>query len=242
MRKILIITILVVLASYAPAQNQKMIQRSWIKTSIENLSNRPAEPDTMYLRYTFSKTALDISFSPAWDDYKQNWSVTSNKLTIGYDAYTIEELTDSTLTISLEGFRRVRFMSEDYLNNQEKYLVSAGEYNGKPLYKANRYITPRYSGKEQFRQFVQKNAEGYNIKKATYFFATFIVTESGKVENVKIVKGITDGFDRDITKQLLKTSKDWKPATFQGKPIQVEMYYDIKYLDSLTPFNSNMLD
>jgi hypothetical protein len=237
MRLTFICTILSLLSFEAFAQHQKKIQRSWIKTSVENLSDRPVKPDTLYTRYTFGKTALNISFYPGWDTFKQTWAVSGNHVTIGFDTYVIETLTDTSLVIALDGFRRISFLAEDYLSGQDKNLVSLGEYNGKPLYKANRYVTPRFTGKAAFRDLIQKNTEGYNIKKASYFLATFVVTEEGKVENVQVIKGITEGFDREITKQLLNTSKDWKPAYFRGKPIQTQMYYDIKYLDSLTPFN-----
>jgi len=242
MSKLLIATILIVFSVTSFAQTQKKIQRSWIKYSIEDLSGKSTEPDTLYIRYTFEKSSLNISFYPGWDDYKLTWSVNNEKATIGFDTYTIETLNDSILVIFLEGFRRMRFIAEDYLSNQEKYLDSIGEYNGKPLYKANRYITPRFTGKDNFRNLIRKNVEGYNIKKASYFLASFIVTEEGKVENVKVIKGITEGFDREITKQLLETTKKWKPAYFQGRPIQTEMIYDIKYLDSFTPTSSGTLN
>lgn len=242
MRLILICMTFVFWVGQSFGQHKKNIQKSWIKTSIENLSEKVVAPDTLYTRYTFNKSTLNISFYPGWDDFKQTWSIANNKLTIGYDTYTIETLTDSTLTITLDGFRRMKFMSEDYLSNQDKHLVLLGEHNGRPYYKANHYITPRYTGKTAFRDFLQKNVEGYNIKMASYFRLTFIVTENGAIENVKIINSITEGFDKEITKQLMKTSKDWKPATFQGKPIQTEMFYDIKYLNSLTPFNLGALE
>jgi hypothetical protein len=234
--------VIVLLTVKLSAQNQKKIQRSWIKTSIENLSNTPIEPDTLYTRYTFEKSSLNISFYPGWDDYKQTWSVNNDNVTIGFDTYKIETLTDTTLTISLDGFRRLKFVVEESLTNQKGNLDSIGVYNGKPLYKANQFVNPRFIGKGVFRNIIQKNTEGYNIKKASYFLATFIVNVEGKVENVKIVRGITEGFDNEIAKQLTKTSKDWRPAYFQGKPIQTEMSYEIKYLNSLTPYNSGNLN
>jgi hypothetical protein len=242
MKRTLIFTLLFLLLIQTFAQNQKLIQRSWVKTSIENLSANPTDPDTLYTRYTFDKNSLKISFYPGWDSYKQTWAVNDKELVIGYDHYKIETLNDSVLVFSLEGFRRFMFMAEEYLSRQEKYLVPVGEYKGKPLFKANDYITPRYSGKESLRDYIQKNVGGYNIKKASYFLATFIITGEGKVENIKIVKGITEGFDKEIIKQLLKTSKNWRPAYFAGKPIQTEMSYDIKYLDSFVPVNTGSLN
>ena len=57
----------------------------------------------------FRRVEPYISFSPAWDTYKQEWSIDGNRLTIGYDTYTIETLTDTSLTIyqlvTLSAFR-----------------------------------------------------------------------------------------------------------------------------------------
>jgi hypothetical protein len=238
MKRTLLYSLLTFITILSFSQNQKKIQKAWIKTTIENLSINETEPDTLYTRYTFDKAALFISFYPAWDDYKQEWSINGNDLTIGFDTYKIETLTDTSLTIALEGFRRIKFLSEGYLSGQDKNLITLGDFNGKPLYKANDYITPRYSKRISLRNVIQKNVEAYNIKKATYFLATFIVNEEGKVENVQIIKGITDGFNNEIIKQLMKASKDWKPAYFKGRPIQTQTVYEIKYLNSLTPFSS----
>lgn len=242
MKHIILLGLIFFVSLYSYPQNQNKILKSWIKSETINLSDKPFDPDTLYTRYTFERSTLYISFYPAWDDFKQKWSVNGNNLTIGFDTYKIEELTDTSLTIALEGFRRLKFLSEDYLSTQEKNLIQIGEFKGKPLYKATSFITPRYSKKTSLKDFIQKNLEGYNIKKATYFLATFIVTEEGKIENIQIVQGITDGFNNEIIKQLLKTSKDWKPAQFLGKPIQTQMFYDIKYLNSLTPYNSGSLN
>ena len=224
------------------SQTKPTLFRSWIKTQTENLSGQPLAPDTLYTRYTFAKSGeVRFSFYPGWDDYKQAWSQNANNLTIGFDTYRIEESTDTSLTIAIDGFRRFRFLSEEYLANKEENLASLGDYNGKPLYKANRYITPRYK-KEKLRDEIQRNVEGLHGKEAAYFLATFIVTTEGKVENIKIVHGLGEGFDREITKQLLKTSRQWQPAVVGGQPVQTEMMYDIKYLKSLIPYSSGRLN
>jgi hypothetical protein len=215
------------------AQKDK-IQKSWIKTSVENLSNRPTQPDTLYTRYTFEKNDLNISFSPCWNYITQTWSIKDKNLSLGFDNYIIETLNDTALTIALEGFRRYKFLSESYLSSKLENLDSIGDYKGKLLFKANNYITPRYTGKGDFRALIEKGVKGYQVVKASYFLATFIVTEEGNIENVKVVKSISESFDKEIVNQLLKTSKKWKPASFNGKPIQTEAFYDIKYLNSLS--------
>jgi len=215
------------------SQNIRRIEKSWVKMSVENLSQTEIAPDTMYTRYTFDKSKLYISFYPAWDDYQQQWSSNKDNLTIGFDTYHIEVLTDTSLVIKLDGFRKFSFLAEDYLSNKEKNLDSIGVYNGKPLYKANNFITPRYLKGKSLRELLQKNTGGYNIRKAIRFLLTFIVTENGKIENIKVVKSITYGFDNEIIKQLQSTSKDWKAAKYKSSAIQTEMFFEIKYLDSI---------
>lgn len=233
MNYLLVLVLLLGLPSVAFSQAEKKIQKSWIRTSAENLSARDIGPDTLYTRYTFDKPKLYISFYPGWDDYQQEWTINQDKLTIGFDAYHIEELTDTSLVIKLAGFRKYSFLAEDYLASQKKYLDSIGVYKGKPLYKANNFITPRYLKGKALGTIIQKNVEGYNIKRATYFLATFVITENGEVENIGIIKCITDGFDNEIAKQLQSTSKEWKPARYRKNAVQTEMRYEIKYLNSI---------
>jgi len=241
MKQIILSFLVILFFVTARSQNKPSIQKSWIKTKVENLSNGPIEPDTLYTRYTFTKSDLKFSFNPAWDDYKQTWALNGNALTIGFDNYRIEELTDTSLVYALDGFRRFRFLAEEYLSESDKFLDSIGEYKGKALYKANKIITPRYK-KESLRNEIGKSLEGYSIKKGVYFSATYVITEEGRVENVQIVNGITDGFNNAFIKQLVKTSKDWRPAAYKGKPIQTQMLYEIKYLNSIIPYQSGQLN
>lgn len=233
MNYLLVLVILLGLPSVAFSQAEKKIQKSWIRTSAENLSAIDIGPDTLYTRYTFDKPKLYISFYPGWDDYQQEWTIDKDKIIIGFDAYHIEELTDTSLVIKLAEFRKYSFLADDYLASQKKYLDSVGIYKGKALYRANKFITPRYVRGKPLGTLIQKSVEGYNIKRANYFLATFIVNENGEVENIKVVKGITSGFDNEIVKQLQRTSKDWKPALYKKNPVQTEMLYEIKYLDSI---------
>jgi hypothetical protein len=48
---------------------------------------------------------------------------------------------------------------------------------------------------------------------------SFIVTDEGKIEDPKRLKGVATGFDKNIIKELLKTSKRWSPAMFKNRPI-----------------------
>lgn len=211
---------------------EKQILKSWIKREIYSLPGNTRIDDTLYTRYSFQKNKVYISFNPGWNDAKQEWSMEASQLRIGFATYTIEEITDSTLIISSPGFRRILLDNEDYLNRKSTNLQKIGEFNNEPVYKANEYITPRYK-KEGLREFISQNLEGYNIRKAITFMASFIIKKDGSVDNIQIINGISEGFDAEVIKQLKKTSKDWTPAFHNGEPIQAQMIYTIKYLDSI---------
>lgn len=223
---------LVITSSFS--QEKKKLVKSWIKRESYTLPDNTRVEDTLYTRYSFQRSKIDISFSPGWSDnaFPQEWELSGDQLRIGFTTYTIEELTDSTLIIASPGFRRVVLDDEKWLSQKPENLHVIGVFNNEPLYEANKFITPRYK-KDGLRNVIQQSVEGYNVKKATTFIASFIVKKDGTIDNIQIIKGITDGFDAEVTRQLKKTSKDWSPAVYKGQPIQTQILYTIKYLDSI---------
>ena len=215
-------------------QAKKQILKSWIKREIYALPDDIRLDDTIYTRYSFQKNRVYISFYPGWNENPQEWVLNDNKLTIGMAHYNVDEITDSTLTISQPGFRRIILDDENYLNQKAQSPPVLPAFDNKPLYSATLYITPRYK-KDGLRGFIAENLEGYNIRKAITFLASFIVKEDGSVDSIQIINGISSGFDAEVINRLKKTSKDWTPATYNGQPIQAQMTYSIKYLDSIVP-------
>jgi hypothetical protein len=230
-----LLCIFIAISGFASAQ-LKHIKRSWVTVSVEDFTGREPLPDTAYIRYDFGSTTVAISFEPAYNFLEQSWSAKDrDAVAIGFDTWQIEHLSDTALTIYIKGFRRMKFLSEEYLSQQEEYLQPLGQYNGKPLYKANRYITPRYKESHGLREDIHKQDLGddYNHRKAAIFLLSFIVTEKGEIEDVQILKGIIEGYAQNVVRELKKTSKHWRPATYKGAPVQTKFYYEVKFLDSL---------
>ena len=213
---------------------EKLLKRSWIKSSIEELGKGTTEPDTAYLRYVFTDRMVLYGFEPAWHSGMQiPYEVKGNKVKLAFDQWTIETLTDSTLTIFLKGFRRMKFFSEEYLRSKHDQIEQIGEHNGKPLYKPNRIITPRYLGSNPLANDIAKEERSdYNVRKAGTFRMTFVVTAEGNIEDPKILAGVAEGFDKKIINELMKTSRRWTPAVFEGQAVQTLIMFDIEYLDS----------
>ena len=230
---ILIITFVTFFCCDNVAQ-EKLLKKSWIKQSIEEFS-RPQTPDTTYMRYTFNNAEVYFGFEPGWNSASMPYSIKGNALTLGFDKWIIETLNDSSLTIFIQGFRRVKFLSENYLRMKDNDIVQIGQYKGKPLYKANQIITPRYMKANDLRRDILKEdrSDDYNIRKAGVFSISFIVTEEGRVEEPKIITGVAESYDKNVIRELLRTSKYWQPATTMEKPIQTLMILEVKFLDSL---------
>lgn len=210
------------------AQSNSKLLKSWVKVHSENLTGDGTEPDSLYTRYTFTRDEVFFSFFPAWDDYTFKYDYKGNQLQIGFQNFIIEELSDSALTIQSPGYRRIMFKSEDVLSEHPTALKLIGEYKGFPLYQAGDTLTPRYK-KGNFAKVLDRNSNGYNLVKAMPFRMDFTITENGKVEDVVVVKSVSYGFDNGMIKALNKTSGNWNPATFKGKPVQTRMSYEKEY-------------
>lgn len=59
-------------------------------------------------------------------------------------------------------------------------------------------------------------------------FVEFIVLKTGKVDSVKIIRGIGNGCDESAL-ELMKKSPDWKPGKQNGKLVNVKMVVPISF-------------
>ncbi|HVU58179.1 MAG TPA: energy transducer TonB [Puia sp.] len=214
-------------------QKKQLLQKSWIKTGLYSLPDGRQVPDTTYTRYTFLKKNAIISFTPNWDGASYDWSLDGNKLTLGFGSWEIEELTDSTLTLTQPEYSKIKLCAEEYLVRDSARLIQVGEFNNEPVYKGTWYVTPRWK-KGSLEGYIHKAMSVYEIRKASYFEASYIITKQGTVENVKVLSSIIPDFDATVVDLLKKTSGQWIPAAFHGQPVQTQLIYHIKYLDSIT--------
>jgi hypothetical protein len=149
---------------------------------------------------------------PAWDQYTMEWQLTEVGVRVGFEDYRILELTDSSLVLEVPGFRRMRLLSEEYLIAKSEQPTPVDTFEGKPVYLADKIISPRYlKGKSLDKELLSYH-NGYNIRQLTKFRVGFIVDEKGAVHNLKVVEGIAHGFDQAMVDAIAKTSKKWKPA------------------------------
>lgn len=89
-------------------------------------------------------------------------------------------------------------------------------------------VMPEFpGGVDELMKFLRKNIEYPQFEKEHNIQGTvvaeFIVTDAGKIENIKIVRPVTGSqyFNREVIR-VIKTMPDWKPGTQSGEPVKVK--------------------
>ena len=87
-------------------------------------------------------------------------------------------------------------------------------------------------GYKKFYQYLQENLyytqEGIEKKVQGYVFVQFIVNTQGKLENIKIVKGLGYGLDEEAIRAFSE-SPPWRAGWHQGKKVSVRMTFSITF-------------
>lgn len=218
----------------AQAQDpRKLLQKSWIKVNVENLSETEMKPDTMYTRYTFSGNRMYISYNPGWDDYPMEWSVEDRYIKLGIVTYILQELTDSTFVFYQDGFRKYHLISESKFATLKTPDTTA-PFNGETVYLADKHLTARFKNHKIFYNLIsQQISSKFQISRKSNIEVRFIVTNNGKVENVRVIQGIMEDYDQEMIRLISKTSGNWIPAQIGNQAVNCEMKYEIKYLSSI---------
>jgi hypothetical protein len=74
--------------------------------------------------------------------------------------------------------------------------------------------------------------------KAGYALFSFIITKIGEVTDPKIVQSPGNSFEKEILNAIGETSTNWKPALYDGNPVDVE--FNIGMIISYTQNSDNL--
>lgn len=103
-----------------------------------------------------------------------------------------------------------------------------------PYYECD--IKPTFLGSSDPKVFLQKWVYAYlkypqeAVRKGVQgrVLVDFIIDESGKVKDVKVLKGVDPLLDAAAVK-VVEASPDWKPATYLGKKVKSEMSIYVEF-------------
>lgn len=94
-------------------------------------------------------------------------------------------------------------------------------------------VSPEYpGGQSELLKFIQQNLRYPDMARENEIqgtvYASFIIEKSGRVNDVKIIRGIGGGCDEE-TWRFLKKMPAWKPGMQNGKLVRCSMFLPIKF-------------
>ena len=88
-------------------------------------------------------------------------------------------------------------------------------------------------GEKEMMTWISSNVkyppEAVKNKISGLVLVSFTVSGTGKVQNVKTVRGVTPALDEEAVR-VIKSMPDWKPGRQQGKPIDVEYTVPVQFM------------
>ncbi|TGE05501.1 energy transducer TonB [Hymenobacter fodinae] len=89
---------------------------------------------------------------------------------------------------------------------------------------------PQYgAGPADINKLVRYPAQAQSRQTEGVVFASFVIDETGRVINPRIVKGIGDGCDEEVVRVLQQTSGHWQPGVREGQPVKVRLTLPIRF-------------
>ncbi|GAB4124216.1 MAG: hypothetical protein OHK0045_11150 [Raineya sp.] len=100
------------------------------------------------------------------------------------------------------------------------------------IYTIVEFMPQPEEGYKKFYQYLQENLyytqEALEKKIQGYVFVQFIVNSEGKLENIKVIKGLGYGLDEEAIR-VFAESPPWRAGWHKGKKVPVRMTFHIAF-------------
>jgi TonB family protein len=87
-------------------------------------------------------------------------------------------------------------------------------------------------GYKHFYKYLQENLfytqEALEKKIQGYVFVQFVVNTQGKLENIKVIRGLGFGLDEEVLR-VFSESPSWRAGWHQGKKVKVRMTFNVAF-------------
>lgn len=251
--RFLIFLVLITSSLHAQLKPQD-IWGSWILTKVTFADNTELPDENMikyaFIKYTFAKPN-QMYYSGVYNEAGTNqvFELANNQIIVQSDAafilntMQVKQLHDRVLIIVQKGSNgfndadaiKYHFIKEDALQDSlrltDKDIFSA--VSGDTVYKESRKLYPSFIG-SSFQDYLSKEIGTSNLmyRKSGYIKASFIVRKSGLADSLKIINNISPKYDKVFTRLFLAGKNNWTPAYLAGKPVDVQKFIEIRYLNS----------
>ncbi|PLK46276.1 energy transducer TonB [Emticicia sp. TH156] len=222
----------------------------WIKEDIRLKDGSPILDKTinnLQLRYIFNTdgTVRAVYEGRSGD---RSYKIKNDTLIIGGDTfYKIEQLSDIKLVLqqitadSSANALKIIFTPAHLYNIgyiPEKYRTRGGDtiYVLKP-----NYLEPFFMDAEMSASAYISDNFDFPEYRAADFYTRFIITSKGEVKGIEILRSTSERFNNKLIAAIKKTEGKWKPAIWEGKPVNVEvkMGFDIGWSEREAMKNSS---
>ncbi|QJX46923.1 energy transducer TonB [Hymenobacter taeanensis] len=89
---------------------------------------------------------------------------------------------------------------------------------------------PQYGdGPEDINKLIRYPSQAMSHQTQGIVFASFVVDETGRVANPRIIKGLGDGCDEEVLRVLRQTSGRWQPGKQEGQAVKVRLTLPIRF-------------
>ncbi|GAB3520660.1 energy transducer TonB [Emticicia fontis] len=241
---------LVCLSSVAFAQNiRQNVIGDWIKENIQLRDGSPILDKSVkdiQLRYIFDKsgTSRVVYDGKAGD---RSYRIKHDTLIVGNDTfYKVEQASDIKLvlqqiTSDSASALKITFTPAHLYNIgfvPEKYRTKGGDTIY--VYKPN-YLEPFFMDAEMnASQYISEIFDFPEFRTGD-FYTRFIITAVGEVKGIEILRTTNDRYNNKLIAAIKRTEGKWKPAIWEGKPVNVEvmMGFDFGWTEKQAGQNSS---
>ncbi len=122
--------------------------------------------------------------------------------------------------------------TKKYSDGSMSYIDSVGEYKGREVFKYAANMPQFPGGASEFLKFVQDNIhypkQARDAKVEGKVYLRFIISESGAVKDVEVLKSVGSGCDEESVRVLQLTPR-WTPGQCNGKNVPVQVALPIVF-------------
>lgn len=211
----------------AIAQDKTALLKTWNLIRTRNRKDNAIVPNTwLSLKVDEEKMTIEVNRNSAGVQLPYN--LENDKLKAKYVTYTIESLTDSTLTLSASDDLRMFFLAEGHSPCGDSLLTKIGDWDGRPYYRATSYLMPLLSGEPLFTR-VENAISFKRLKKKVSVSFAFIVDETGAIQGAKILRSYSPEVDAAVLAMLQKSSGKWVAPIACGVPVATALSQTFEY-------------
>lgn len=230
---------------FAQTFKQKIVDE-WVKDNISLYDGSPILKDevrNMQLRYTFMENdSFQVTINGKTG--RGTYFVKNDTLYFGKNiAFKIERLDEIKLVIravildsaSLSKALRLSFIPARFHNlgfTPQTYRTKGQDtiYVSK-----HNYLEPLFMDSDRSAsQFISDNFF-FPEYKAGDFYARFIITKQGEVKGIEVLESTHEKYNKYLIKAIKTTAGKWRPAEWEGKPInaEIKMGFDMGWSEKM---------